>query len=143
MHAVEGGLFIAIFGRKILGSDAGEQLDIEFPSGGTVGVARSELPFQESKLDFEAGQAPLLQKVASFHSNTNVGNSPESKSSLAQKIVNKDASCQAACAKSRGAVAPLPFELVAPVRKAAASHRTPNKRYNSRIQILRKRTGSP
>ena len=43
MHAVEGGLFIAVFGRKILGGDTGEQLDVELPCGGTVGVARSEL----------------------------------------------------------------------------------------------------
>src|SRR5580693_2611384 len=72
---VEGGLFIAILGRKMLGSDTGEQLDVEFPSRGMIGAARSELPFEESKSDFEAGQAPLLQKVASFHGNENVGKS--------------------------------------------------------------------
>lgn len=39
----------------------------EFPGCGAVRVLRRELAFENSAVDLEAGEAPLLQKVASLH----------------------------------------------------------------------------
>src|ERR1017187_943743 len=63
IYAVQRGFFVAVLRRQRLRRDAREQLDVEFPCCRAVRIARGEFAFEETQIDLQAGQAPLLQKV--------------------------------------------------------------------------------